>query len=370
MRRTFAPPRPPASLAAVAVLLVAAPAAQAGGPPALAAVREYVMGTIAEVRVYAAPSPARAETAAAAALEEIRALDRLMAVQRPESDVSRLNRQGARGPVAVDARVVEVLEASLAASRLTGGAFDVTVLPVVRAWGFTDGHPQRPAPDRAAPAIAGFRRIVLDRAAHTVTLESPDAALDLGGIAKGYALDRARGILLASGVRSAYLDLGGEIATLGSPPDAPHWRIGIRHPRRPDALLGVVEIGEAAVATSGDGEQYVGTGPERVGHIFDPLTGRPAGALLGATVVAASATLADALSTAAIVLGAEQMAQLLPGVNAGGLFAAPSTGEQPVVTHTAGLVFHPIPCATDVAAVHGQEECRGRGSMRARLRWR
>lgn len=288
---------------AVAACLLAAGAARASdaGTPQ-AQIREWVMATTAEVRVYDAPDLPRARAALERVMAELRAIDRLMAVQRADSDVSRMNRDAATRPVGVDRRVIDVLEASIAVSRRTGGAFDVTVLPAVLAWGFTGPAPARPrAP---VPRPAGYRTLEIDRAAGTVRFGDPRAGVDLGGIAKGYALDRAREILRAAAVRSAWLDLGGEIATLGRPPGGGRWRVAIRHPRRADVVLGIVEVEEAAVSTSGDGERFLEDGEGRTGHVFDARTGLPATGVSSATVVASSATLADAYSTAAIAMGA------------------------------------------------------------------
>ena len=280
----------------------------------LAARREYLMGTLAEVRVHAIDRGKDPEQAIEMALGELHAVDRLMAVQRPESDVSRLNRDGARRSVPVDVRVIEILQISRRLAQLTAGAFDVTVLPTVAAWGFLGSTPSRPT---GAPQPApGFERIVIDSDRSEVRLTGAGVGIDLGGIAKGYALDRARAALLRAGVRSAFLDLGGNVATLGSAPDGGRWRLGIRHPRRPGAVLGMVEIGEGSASTSGDAERFVEDEHGRAGHVFDPRTGTPARGLVSATIVSAAATLADGLSTAAIVLGRDGLAPILPTVGA------------------------------------------------------
>jgi thiamine biosynthesis lipoprotein ApbE len=309
----------------------------------LASSSEYVMGTVAEIRIHDARDGAQgARAALEAAFAEIRAIDRLMAVQRPDSEVSRLNREAATHAVRVDPRVIEVLEASVAASRLTGGAFDVTVLPVVRAWGFTDGRPARPA--AGAPAtIAGWRSLALDPEHGTVAYRSLETAIDVGGIGKGYALDRARDRLHAHGVRSAWLDLGGQIATVGRPPDAPRWRIGIRHPRRAGALLGVVEIGEASVSTSGDDMQFAVADGRRWSHVIDPRTALPVTDMASATVIGASATMVDALSTAAVVLGQTRAARALAEAKVDGVFARVDDGGALTVTTTPGAPFAASP---------------------------
>jgi thiamine biosynthesis lipoprotein len=318
-------------------------------PAPVAASREYVMGTFAEVRVYDGDE-AGSRRAVEAALAEIRALDRVLAVQRPDSDVSRLNREASRGPVRVDPRVVEVLTRSVAVSHATEGAFDVTVLPVVRAWGFIDGHPHPPA-SGPTPRIAGWRSLRIDAAAGTVAFADAAAQVDLGGIGKGYALDRARDVLRGQGVRSAWLDLGGNIATLGAPPGGGPWRIAVRHPRRDGDRLGVVAMGEASVSTSSDAQQYAMEDGNRRGHIIDPRSGRPADALVSATVVAASATTADALSTASIVLGEARAREILANAGAEGLLVAPAPGGSLRLSATAGLDFH-----TDGAVVAATSE--------------
>ncbi len=306
-------------LPVAACLLASATSVLPAAERPIAEAREYLMGTIAEVRVHAGPDAEEARRAVAAAVDELRAIDRLMAVQRPDSDVSRLNREGAGGPVSVDPRVVAVLEKALEVWRLSEGAFDVMVLPLAQSWGFTDGRPHRPT--GREPAIARTDALRIDRAASTVVFDDPRAAIDLGGIAKGYALDRARDVLRAHGVTSAYLDLGGEIATIGRPPDGIYWRIGIRHPRRAGTLLGVLEVDETAVSTSSDGEQFVEVGGERFGHIFDPRTGKPARGLVSVTVVHDDAALGDGLSTASVVLGEAAARPVLRRVGARAVFA-------------------------------------------------
>jgi FAD:protein FMN transferase len=321
--------------AASALLLAPTSVVAAVSPEA--ASREWVMGTFAEVRVYdAADGDARA--AIEAAMRELRAVDRLMAVQRPDSDVSRLNRDGGHGSVTVDRRVIEVLAAGLDIGRLTDGAFDVTVLPVVRAWGFVDGSPHRPAMPPPRPAGAGTIRI--DAAAGTVRFADPAAQVDLGGIAKGYALDRAREALRAGGVRSAWLDLGGQIATLGTPPDGPRWRIALRHPCRAGDWLGVVEMGEASLSTSGDTQQFFAE-PDgrRVAHIVDPHRGAPVVDAPSVAVVAQSAMRADALSTAAVVLGTARARAVLARAGVDAVLADVAPDGEVIVTVTPNARF-------------------------------
>jgi thiamine biosynthesis lipoprotein len=339
-------PRPPgffrlqsALLALLGFAVIATPGHAT--PPPTATVREYVMGTIAEIRVYDARDSAAIPPALRAARHELHLIDRLMAVQRPASDVSRVNREAAAHAVSVDERVLDVLEAAAAVAWLTDGAFDLTVLPAVRRLGFLGDAP----PDsrgRVAP-IAGHRHIHLDRSRGTVRFTHPATQVDLGGIAKGYALDRLREILRAHGIRSAYLDLGGNIATLGLPPSARRWRIGIRHPRVHDTLLGVAELAEGSVSTSGDGERFVIRDGKRLGHIIDPRTGIPSQGVASATIITASATLADGLSTAAVVLGPRRTRALLSTLPADAILATVRDDASLALTITDPTTFEPAP---------------------------
>jgi high-affinity iron transporter len=336
-------PRDVAATVAVLAALLLAPAGVARadglGAPPVAEAREWLMGTVGEVRVYAMDRPDQAPAAIEAAFAEMRTIDRLMAVQRPESDVSRMNREAATRATSVDPRVIDVLCAARRVSQLTDGAFDVTVLPVVEAWGFLEGPPHRPR--TRPPGPAGWGRVDVDVVHGTVRYETPEVGVDLGGIAKGYALDRARDVLLGRGAHAAWLDLGGNVATIGTPPGASAWRIGVRDPRHAGALLGVVEVGEASVSTSSDAERFVDDADGRAGHVIDPRTGAPADALVAATVVTASGTLADALSTAAVVLGARRFEPVLARVAGEALLARARDGGGLDLTATPGLVFTP-----------------------------
>ena len=272
-----------------------------------------VMGTLLEATVY---RPARASELAQADLETVHrvvlGIDQLMSLYHPESELVALNARAGTGPIEVSAPTLQILQASEHYRRLSGGALDVSVQPLVELWGFyrmerTSIPPL--AEIQAALGQIGAGRLDLDRAAQTATLAT-GSRLDLGSIAKGYAIDRAIAALGSRGVPAALIDLGGNIGVLGQPPGGRPWSIGIQHPRE-NHLIGLLQFRDGAIATSGDYDRYFEVQGRRFSHLLDPRTGWPAEDLYAVTVVAPNATAADALSTAAFVLGPDEGMALL-----------------------------------------------------------
>ena len=271
------------------------------------------MGTILEATVY---RPAAATTLALADLEAVHnavsKIDQLMSLYRPDSELVGLNTQAGSGQIEVSAPTFQVLQASQHYTRLSGGAIDVTVQPLVQLWGFYRMERTSIPPLEEIQAVlhqVGADRLHLDASTRTAALAT-GSRLDLGSIAKGYAIDQAVAALRARGVPAALIDLGGNIGVLGQPPDGRPWAVGIKHPRR-DSLIGVLRFREGAIATSGDYDRYFEVEGRRLSHLLDPRTGWPAEGLYSVTVIAPNATAADALSTAAFVLGPERGMALL-----------------------------------------------------------
>ncbi len=240
------------------------------------------------------------------ALEEIVDIEKTMSIYRPGSDVSILNSTGLNREVAVDSRTFEVIRAAAAISRLTRGAFNICVLPVEEAWGFKTGD-RRMAPRSAPSETRSYSHddisLKLDGNRHLVKFLKEGMKIDLGGIAKGYAVDRAIAALKGNGVRDALVDIGGDCYCLGKNADGRPWRIGLRHPRH-NGVLTVLSLVDRAVATSGDYEDFFFEDGVRYSHLFDPRTGRPArSGVISATVISPSCTQADALATAIAVMG-------------------------------------------------------------------
>lgn len=247
----------------------------------------------------------KAENALSAARKRIKQIENEISVTDDESDIAKLNSGTALVPQEDTAQLINT---ALELSAQTAGAFDPTIYPVLRAWGFTTGAykvPEKGELDELKK-LTGIEKVHLDGG--KFTLES-GTMIDLGGIGKGYAAQKATETLKEQGVKSAILNLGGNVQTLGTPPHRKFWRVGIRAPKD-ESLLGVLSIGECAIVTSGGYERYfIAPNGEVFWHIIDPDTAHPArSGVTSSTVVGHDGTLCDALSTAFFVMGAQKSA--------------------------------------------------------------
>jgi thiamine biosynthesis lipoprotein len=271
---------------------------------------EFLMSTMVTISYY---DPA-AEAAVTAAFAEMQRVEALMSAYIPTSDVSKINTAPAGIPVTVSAETFAVIEESLHYAALTGGAFDITIGPVLELWDIPDNPGQIPAGEaiQAALALVDYNSVVLDREHNTVTVNKPGMKLDLGGAAKGYALDRAREVMVARGVSSCLIDAGGDIVAVGARPGGEKFRIGVRHPRDTQEIITVVPISDYSIVTSGDYQRFFTKDGIRYHHIFDPQTGWPANSgLISATILCPSGLAGDILSTAVFILGTEKGLALL-----------------------------------------------------------
>jgi len=262
------------------------------------------MGTTARVKVWAADS-ATCDLAVDAAFAALVTVDRDMSTYRSDSQLTRLNRDGAGGWVQVGEPLLEVLTASDRFSQLTNGAFDPTVFPLIHLWGFRDGPLRLPTDEeieRTLRVTTGIRHLVLDLENGRARFESQGVSIDLGGIAKGYALDIARIAALEAGAFAGLVDLGGNLISFGKLADG---LVAIQHPMRSGEILGSFRLAGESVATSGGYENFVTIKGKKFGHIIDPRTGHPASGTESVTIVAAQGMAADALSTACFVMGPE-----------------------------------------------------------------
>ncbi len=263
----------------------------------------FVMGTAASVTICGLDEE-QAREAAASALHELHRIESIMSSWKEDSELSRLNRLSRGNRFRVSAELFVLVDSALHFSMVTSGAFDITAGPVIRLWGFHGGDVRLPTENEIDEALSrvGYRRVTLDAGDSSITLE-PGMELDLGGIAKGYAVDRAVSLLREKGATSALVNLGGNIYALGTPPGKDGWSVGIRDPHGGAAITGTILLRDEAVATSGNYENFVVIGEKRYGHIVDPRTGRPVDRVLSVTVVAPTALATDALSTGLFVLG-------------------------------------------------------------------
>lgn len=258
----------------------------------------FAMDTIMEFSAYAD------ESALAGARDIVMDIEKRVSVTSGESELYALNRDGGG---TVSPETAALLDTALSLCRLTGGAFDVSIYPVVRAWGFTTGEYRVPSFDETAALSERVDYARIRLSGESVTI--PDGMeIDLGGVAKGYAGREAANYLRGRGVTSALLNLGGNVQTVGSKPDGSAWRVAVRDPLNDTAYAGVVEVRDKAAVTSGGYERhFTADDGQTYWHIMDPATGRPArSGLLSATVIADDGALCDAFSTALFVMGAEQ----------------------------------------------------------------
>ncbi len=264
------------------------------------------MGTMFDILVYHA-SRAEAQRAVTEALEEILRLEAVMSHFREDSDLTRLNRSAGGEAVTVDPSLDDVIRESLAVSRRSGGRFDVTIAPLLRVWREAAARRSRPSPDEVAQArrCVGYQNIELEHP-NRIRLRSRCVEIDLGGIGKGYAVDRALAILRDAGIRHAMINAGGSsIVAMGAPPNRKGWPV----------LLGRSMLLLSGNSLSTSQQDPGGT----YGDIIDPLRRAPAERRLTVSVVAPSATVADALSTTLVMLSVEEGRQLVaqfPGVAA------------------------------------------------------
>jgi len=268
-----------------------------------------LMGTTVTIEADGLPRD-RLSAAAAAAFAEIARIEALMSPHVPGSDVARLS--AATREAVVSPETATVIAQGLEVAARSDGAFDLTLGRLKELWGIEAEAPRIPTAAEIAAALEGTGPEALSVTGPLVRKRTPQLAIDLGGIAKGYAVDRALAVLREQGVTSAAVNAGGDIALLGSKQGRP-WRIGVQHPRHAGEVLATVVAVDRAVVTSGDYERYFERGGRRYHHLFDPQRGYPADLCQSVTVLAPEAMLADALATALFVLGPERGLALLHG---------------------------------------------------------
>lgn len=306
-------------LAVLAALLLAPRAAHAPGvglevhekpgKPGRFETAFEAMGTSARLEVKAADADA-ARRMFAGAVERIVRVERLMSTYRPDSEVSALNRLGAERPVALSEDTMRVVKAALEMSRLSGGAFDVTYAPLRTLWRAAQREGRLPREEQVQQArrAVGCDKLLLD--GKTARFAAPGMEVDLGGIAKGYAVDAAVEALRAAGAQAGLVDLGGDLRFFGAPGPGARWLVEVRKPPGVEADW-VLAVPACAVTTSGDYERWFSVEGRHYSHIVDPRTGWPVAGVPSVTVVAPDATTADGLATAVSVLGAREGIRLV-----------------------------------------------------------
>jgi FAD:protein FMN transferase len=278
---------------------------------------QELMGTRVSVELWAEDAAA-GQRAIAAVMAEIQRLDEMMNPWNPASELSRINREAGRSQVVTTPEIIEVLARALYYSRLSSGAFDISFASVGQYYDYRAGT----APDDVRLALErdniDFSAIELDAAQRSVHFAKVDLKVDLGGIAKGYAVDRAIDILKDIGIAAAVVTAGGDSRILGDLGERPR-TMGIRHPRKEGEYVAMIPLADTAISTSGDYERFFIREGVRFHHILDPGTGRSTRAVQSATILAPLAIDTDALATTTFVLGVQRGLELinsLPGVDA------------------------------------------------------
>ena len=301
----------------LALLLLAAPPGLTETPPHR--FQAHLMGTVFHITIADEVSATVAKAAAGRAFAEVARVEAKTSEWRPDSEVSAINRAAGVQPVVVSAETIDLLQGAQRLAAESQGAFDVTWAALRGLWSFDPKAPKVPTSAALASAVVkiDYRRLQLDAARRTAFLEAPGMAVGLGAVAKGYGVDRALAVLKAAGIRHALVDGGGDLAVMGRPTSDRLWSVGVQNARG-DGLLTTLFVDAGAVVTSGDYERAVEVDGERYHHLLDLRTGRPARRSVAVTVRAPEATLADALATAAFVLGPEAAFALVaryPGVD-------------------------------------------------------
>jgi thiamine biosynthesis lipoprotein len=297
----------------IPLLLALALAAQSHPPAEMLRVEGSVdaMGTAFTIVAYG-DDRGRLQSAVAQGLEEARRLDQMLSNYKPDSEWSQINREAANGPVHISKEMFDLLAACVEYSRASEGAFDITVGPLMKVWGFYkgSGHLPHRAEVRGALNFLGYKYLLLDAASQTVRFAKPGVELDPGGIGKGYAVDRIAQILKDNGLQHALVSGGGSsIYAIGAPPHESGWKLEIKDPRNPAKPIETVLLHDESMSTSGSYEKFFYAEGKLYSHIMDPRTGYPAQGMLSTSVIAPRTLDSEAWTKPYYILGRQWTAQ-------------------------------------------------------------
>jgi len=268
---------------------------------------EFLLDTIVTITVVA-DSGKKAEDAMDRAFAKIKRLGKLLDFFSPDSEISAINRNAGVSPVAVSPDTYAVLEKAAEVSTESNGAFDITVGVVVNLYDFHKKTRPTDALIREKLPLVNFRDLILNRDKQTAFLKRKGMTIDAGGIAKGYAADRAVEVLKSAGIKAALVAVAGDIRAYGLKPGGKPWRVGIRDPRGKglDDIIATLELKDMAISTSGDYERFFMENGKRIHHLIDPKTGYPAPGVMSVTVVGPLAVYTDSLATALFISGIDK----------------------------------------------------------------
>lgn len=272
-----------------------------------------------DTEVYIEATGVDARTAVIKALDKMAELDQTLNIYDATSELSQLNRSAGTTPQRVSPETFEIIQEAIDIARKTDGDFNPAIGPLVTLWQKSKDTGRIPASAdiKSLLPLTNYKVIELNSTEQTVFLPLVGMMIDLGGIAKGYAVEQAVAILQKAGIKSAMVQAGGNIYTLGYKVDGTAWRVGIRNPQKTDNVIGYLDVHDVAIDTSGDYERFITIDGINYGHILDPFTGYPPVGVLSCSIITDSPVMADALATVFFVMGTEkglEKARELPGV--------------------------------------------------------
>lgn len=295
--------------AAAALLTLALMAASCSPGDRLHSETRTIMGTYVTITVEPSGLPEILVRAAVKdAFAQIERVDALMSTYKPQSELSRINANAGVAPVEADPEVIDTVGMALETAKETGGGFDPTIGPLVKLWGIASKDARVPSDAEigAALKLVDYTQVEVDRDKGTVFIKMPGMSIDLGGIAKGYASDRAVDALRKAGITAGIVAVAGDLRLFGKRADGSDWGVGIQHPRDKSGLMAKFKLTDAALSTSGDYERFFIKDGVRYHHIIDPRTGYPAKGLMSVSVLTAKAVDSDAYATGLFVMGPQK----------------------------------------------------------------
>ena len=247
------------------------------------------------------------------AIAEITRIENLISEWRPETQISQVNQNAGIKPIKVDKEVFDLTKKGIYFSKLTDGAFDISIVAMDKIWKFDDSMDELPSEQAIKESVrhVGYQNIILDSTNSTIFLKNSGMKIGFGSIGKGYAADKTRDLMKSMGVKAGIIDASGDISTWGTQPDGKPWAIGINNPFNDHKMAAVLYFKENAVTTSGSYEKYAEIHGKRYSHIMNPKTGYPSTGLTSVTITGPNATMANGFSTSIMVLGEKEGLKLL-----------------------------------------------------------
>lgn len=270
----------------------------------------FLMGTLVEIKVVTNNSETAREVISAALLR-MQAIEEEMSHYKSGSVLFKINQQAGKQHVNISPAFFDLLARGKHWGEISQGTFDITIGAISSLWNFENQKLPDNHSIKAALPLVDYKLLKLNQKERSAFLPKEGMALNLGGIAKGYAVDEALQVIKDRGIKHALVDAGGDMRALGGKSAGKPWKIGLQHPRQHKQIITSIPLSDKAIVTSGDYERFFMRGGKRYHHILNPDTGQPATGLIGVTVIAPTAETADVLSTAVFVLGAEKGLELI-----------------------------------------------------------